>query len=192
RQARAHDGCERGRDTAAGPRKHARECLALVGLHVHEEEGRRLRPALVVDLRVERILKEGDGDQQHHAGAERDDHPRRMPAGPPQAADAVAPRRPPRASESGSKRGSSVNGTKPASSRMSTGCSVAPRTPPARLATTPTVSVCQRKVANTVRESAPSAFSIAMVRDWRRTNVATDDATPMPPTKRLARPTRPR
>jgi len=51
----------------------------------------------VVDLRVERILKEGNGDQQHHAGAERDNHARRMPAGPPQAADAVAPRRPPRA-----------------------------------------------------------------------------------------------
>src|SRR5207248_223389 len=55
RQAGAHDRRERGRDTAAGPRQHAREGLALVGLHVHEEEGRRLRPPLVVDLCVERI-----------------------------------------------------------------------------------------------------------------------------------------
>ena len=69
----------------------------------------------------------------------------------------------PRASVSGSTRASSANGTKPARRRMSTGCSAAPRPAPTTLATAPTVSVCQRNVASSVRESAPSAFKIAMV-----------------------------
>src|SRR5262245_60141536 len=42
------------------------------------------------------------------------------------------------------------------------------------------------------RELAPRHLKIAMAVSWRPTNIATDDATPMPPTRRLARLTSPR
>src|SRR5213078_668703 len=97
-QPSADDRRQRRRDVVAGGlREHARERLALVGLDVDEEERRRLAMALVVDLRVERLVKERDGDEQHDAGPQRDHHARGLATRPSQAADPVPPRGPRRA-----------------------------------------------------------------------------------------------
>ena len=67
-----------------------------------------------------------------------------------------------------------------------------PRAAPTTLASSATACVWITYVATSVRVSAPSALSAAIVGTCPAMNAETDAATPMPPTSRLARPTSPR